>query len=139
METFTIKWSVINPLLTGANQQIGGYIGTGDQSNYLKLVATANPAGEIQILLEDDDAVVAEVFLQANDLFSVPPNQEIFFELAVDPALGIATPTVTYGVGGGNTKTVAGTAISLKKSNGDNTKVLEAILGNHTVQGQQWA
>ncbi len=131
IDTFTIKWSVINPLLTGPDQQIGGYIGTGDQSNYLKLVATANPAGEIQILLEDDDAVVAEVFLQADDLFSVPSDQEIFFELEVDPADGTATPTVIYETGGGNTTTVTGNPIDL-----NGTAVLDAILGNHTVQGQ---
>jgi hypothetical protein len=131
IDTFTIKWTVINPLLTGPNQQIGGYIGTGDQSNYLKIVATANPAGEIQIVLENNNVVQSEVFLQANNLFTVPPNQQIFFELEINPTAGTATPTITYETGGGNTSTVTGAAINLS-----GTTVLNTILGNHSVQGQ---
>ncbi|RMF68154.1 MAG: hypothetical protein D6742_05800, partial [Cyanobacteria bacterium J069] len=131
VETFTIKWSVVNPLLTSPNQQIGGYIGTGDQSNYLKIVATANPAGEIQIVLEDNDVVLQNVFLQANNLFSVPVDQQIFFEFEINPAAGTATPTITYEIGGGNTNTVTGAAINL-----NGTKVLDTILGNNSVQGQ---
>ncbi len=135
IESFKIKWSVINPLLTGPNtgpnQQIGGYIGTGDQSNYLKLVATANPAGEIQIVLEDNDVVKSQVFLQANDLFTVPVDQQIFFELTIDPVAGTAMPTITYETGGGSTKTVTGAAINLS-----GTKVLNAIRGTNSVQGQ---
>jgi len=37
-------------------QQNGGYIGTGDQSNYLKFVAISHPGGEFEVLLEDDDS-----------------------------------------------------------------------------------
>ena len=48
VETFTVKWVVANPgAITGGSditnnfQQIGGYIGDGTQSNYLKIVAVA--------------------------------------------------------------------------------------------------
>ena len=130
IDTFTIKWSVVNPLLTGSNQQIGGYIGTGDQSNYLKIVATANPAGEIQILLENNNAVVTETFIQADDLFTVPVDKQIFFELEIVPGAATATPKITYETAGAN-KVVAGLPINLS-----GTAVLNAILGNNTVQGQ---
>ncbi|MEO0984976.1 MAG: malectin domain-containing carbohydrate-binding protein [Cyanobacteria bacterium J06639_14] len=133
VDTFTIKWSIFNPAsaFTGSFQQIGGYIGTGDQSNYLKIVAIQHPSGEIQVVLEDNDVVQAESFIQANDLFSVPDNQQIFFELEIDPTAATAIPTVTYETGGSNTTTVSGTALDLS-----GTAVLDAILGNYTVQGQ---
>lgn len=133
VDNFTIKWGVFNPAdeFTGPFQQIGGYIGTGDQSNYLKIVALQSQRGEIQIVLEDDDVVQTTSFLQANDLFEVPPNQKIFFELEIDPTAGTATPTVTYETGGNNTKTVSGTSLDLS-----GTAVLDAIQGNYTVQGE---
>ncbi len=138
VETFTVQWTIFNPAgdFTGPNQEIGGYLGTGDQSNYLKLVATPDDPnnlndGEIKILLEDNDVVIAESFIQANDLFTVPANQQIFFQLEVNPGVATATPTITYETGTGTTNTVSGTAISLVDTN-----VLEAILGNTQVQGQ---
>ncbi|HHP7232168.1 MAG TPA: Calx-beta domain-containing protein [Xenococcaceae cyanobacterium] len=133
VDTFTIKWTVFNPatLLSGPSQQLGGYIGTGDQSNYLKIVAVENSNGEIQVLLEDNDVVQASSFIQADGLFEVPDNQKIFFELEIDPTAATATPLITYQTGGGNTTTVSGTAIDLS-----NTAVLDAILGDYTVQGQ---
>ena len=117
--------------LAEAFQQIGGYIGTGDQSNYLKLVAVQGNPGEIELLLEDGDTVQSQSFLQADDLFDVPANSKIFFELTVDPDAAIATPTITYETATGN-KVVTGAAVSLA-----GTAVLEAIQGNYTVSGQQ--
>ncbi|MEM7591345.1 MAG: malectin domain-containing carbohydrate-binding protein, partial [Cyanobacteria bacterium P01_A01_bin.83] len=133
VETFTVKWTVFNPanFFTGPSQQIGGYLGTGDQSNYLKIVAVQDTAGEVQILLEDNDVVLNSSFIQADDLFQVPDNQKIFFELEIDPSAATATPTVTYELGDGTTNTVSGNAIDLSGTN-----VLDAILGNYTVQGQ---
>ncbi|MEM8672386.1 MAG: malectin domain-containing carbohydrate-binding protein [Cyanobacteria bacterium P01_G01_bin.67] len=133
VDTFTVKWSVFNPanFLTGPSQQIGGYIGTGDQSNYLKIVAVQDPAGEIQVLLEDNDVVQSSSFIQADGLFQVPDNQKIFFELEIDPSAATATPTVTYELGDGTTSTVSGAVIDLS-----GTTVLDAILGDYTVQGQ---
>ncbi|MGF1587979.1 MAG: malectin domain-containing carbohydrate-binding protein [Pleurocapsa sp.] len=133
VDTFTVKWTIFNPanFLTGPSQQIGGYIGTGDQSNYLKIVAIQDPAGEIQVLLENNDIVQASSFIQADGLFNVPDNQKIFFELEIDSNAATATPTITYETGGGNTTTVSGTVIDLSGTN-----VLDTILGNYTVQGQ---
>jgi len=133
VETFTVKWTVFNPanFLTGSSQQIGGYLGTGDQSNYLKIVAVQDSAGEVQVLLEDNDVVQSSSFIQVDDLFQVPDNQKIFFELEIDPNAETATPTVTYELGDGTTNTVSGAVIDL-----NGTTVLDAIQGNYTVQGQ---
>ena len=134
VEAFTIKWSVFNPAaeLTGDFQQIGGYIGTGDQSNFLKIVAIQHGSGEIQLALEQNDTV-SESFIQADDLFdvaSLPDSSKIFFELAIDPMAEIATPTVTYETNSGD-KTVTGAAVSLS-----GTAVLDAIKGDYAVSGQ---
>lgn len=128
-----IRWSVMNPgtNLIGPNQQIGGTLGTGDQQNYLKIVATKDPRGEIQFLLEDNDQVVASSFLQADDLFAVAPElKPIDFELAVDVRLAVATPTISYETAAGIRRSVTGSPISLA-----NTQVLQAILGNRPIQG----
>ncbi|MEL6814720.1 MAG: hypothetical protein AAFP03_07890 [Cyanobacteria bacterium J06598_3] len=134
VEEFTVQWSVFNPGLELGNdfQQIGGYLGTGDQNNYLKLVAIQHPDGEIEMLLEDGDTVQAQSYLQADDLLAgvTPSSQKILLELTVDPTAATATPTVTYETTSGD-KTVTGTAMSLA-----GTAVLAAIEGSYTVQGQ---
>ncbi|GEM_PF-2043938 len=133
VETFTIKWSVFNPgtQFTGSFQQIGGYIGTGDQSNYLKIVAIDGSDDEIQILLEDNDVVQSISFISADGLFDLPTNQQIFFELEIDPVAGTAIPVVSYETGDENITTVTGEAVDL-----NGTTVLDAIQGNYTVEGQ---
>ncbi len=136
VETFTVTWSFFNPGtdFTGNFQQIGGYIGTGDQSNYLKVVAIQNNNGEIQVSLEDGDDVVASDLLQADDLFDVDPtdNAKIFIELSVNPDAETATPTIVYEDAFGATKTVNGNPVSLT-----GTAVLDAIRGDAQVNGQQ--
>ncbi|MDJ0852221.1 MAG: Ig-like domain-containing protein, partial [Myxococcota bacterium] len=131
--TVTFKWSVFNPgdAFTGTFQQIGGYVGTGDQNNFLKLVAIQHGAGEIQFVSENNDSPT-ETFIQADDLFDVAEtdNKKIFFEIEVDVLAETATPTVTYETATGST-TVTGAALSLTGTN-----VLEAIQGNYTVNGQ---
>ena len=133
VEIFTIKWSVFNPgaEFTGSSQQIGGYIGTGDQSNYLKIVAIDGESDEIQILLEDNDVVQSTSFLSADDLFNLPTDQKIFFELEIDPTAGTVTPTVNYETDSENITTVTGQAIDI-----NGTTVLDAIKGHYTVEGQ---
>ncbi len=133
VESFTIKWSVFNPgtEFTGSFQQIGGYIGTGDQSNYLKIVAIDGFDGEIQILLEDNDVVQSTSFISADGLFDLPANQQIFFELEIDPVAGTAIPIVSYETGDENITTVTGETVDL-----NGTTVLDAIQGNYTVEGQ---
>lgn len=134
VETLTIKWSTFNPgdAFTGTFQQIGGYIGTGDQANYLKIVAIQHGSGEIQVSLENNNAVT-ETFIQADDLFAVAETdfKKIFFQIDVDLATNMATPTVTYEVASGPDKVVVGSAIDLTGTN-----VLDAIKGDYQVQGQ---
>ncbi|MEO0947015.1 MAG: Calx-beta domain-containing protein [Cyanobacteria bacterium J06641_5] len=133
VDTFTVTWSVFNPAsaFTTPSQRIGGFIGTGDQSDFLAITAGPDPNGEIQVVLEENDVTVASTFLQANDLFAVSNNLQIFFELEIDPTAATAIPTVTYETEGGNTSTVSGGSISLA-----GTEVLDAILGSHTIQSQ---
>jgi hypothetical protein len=95
VETFTVTWVVANPGaidggsdITNNFQQIGGYLGDGTQSNYLKIVAIAtnNPTGgsaptaNIQIALEEavsqggfpetfSDQVLQTINLPANGIF----------------------------------------------------------------------
>ena len=133
-DKFKIKWTVFNPTnvnFTGNFQQIGGYIGTGDQSNYLKLVALKSNKGEIQVALENNDAVLSKSFIQANDLFTVPTNQKIVFEFEIDSVAATARPTIVYEIGGGKAKTVTGSLVNLS-----GTKVLDAIRGKYSVQGK---
>jgi glucose/arabinose dehydrogenase len=132
VDTFTIEWTVFNPGgdLAENFQQIGGYIGTGDQSNYLKLVAINHPQGEIELVLEDSDTTVSQSYVQANDLFQVPANSKIFLRLTIDVSSATATPQISYETANG-IQTVSGSAISLA-----GTAVLDAIEGNHTVNGQ---
>ena len=132
VDTINIEWTVFNPGtdLFDTFQQIGGYIGTGDQANYLKFVAIQHPSGEFEIALEDGDQRQDADYLQANDLFDAPDGARIFLSLSIDVNAGTATPTATYETANGNT-TVSGGAISLA-----GTAVLDAIQGNHTVNGQ---
>ncbi len=132
VDTINIQWTVFNPGtdLFDTFQQIGGYIGTGDQANYLKFVAIQHPSGEFEIALEDDDNREAANYLQANNLFNAPDGSRIFLNLSIDVNSGTATPTATYETANGNT-TVSGAAINLA-----GTAVLDAIRGNHTVNGQ---
>ena len=133
VETFTVKWSVFNAgtEFTGDFQQIGGYIGTGDQNNYLKIVAIEGFDQEIQILLEDNDVVQSVSLINADGLLDLPLDQQIFFEFEIDPVAETALPTVSYETGDGNITTVTGQVVDLSGTN-----VLDAIQGNYTVNGQ---
>ncbi len=133
-DQITIRWTVANPgtALTGPNQQIGGYIGTGSQSSYLKIVAGKDPRGEFQLLLEDNDVVLGSTVLRAADLFNVPPDQTTLdFELAVDAALGTATGSLIYQTSGGQQKRLTSSTLNLA-----NTQVLQAIRGQSQVAGK---
>jgi len=136
VNNFTVKWTTFNPgrALNGPEQQIGGYIGTGDQRNYLKLVATPSAEGEIQFLLESGNKVRQSGSLQADDLFRLPRNRnrKIFFELAVDVKAAIATPTISYETRNSRLKTVEGGAINIR-----GTGVYRAIKGRSKVRGQK--
>ncbi len=136
VESFNVSWSFFNPGsdgFTGDFQQIGGYIGTGDQSNYLKVVAIQSANRELQVTLENNDGIVSTEFLQADDLFDVTiaDSKRIFADLDIDVVNETATPSFTYEKADNTTSTVVGTPVSLTGTN-----LLDAINGNVSVQGQ---
>lgn len=151
VETFTVQWVVANPgaIVGGSDitnnfQQIGGYIGDGTQSNYLKIVAIATnnpatgtpPTAGIQVTLENGDGVAQTFTLPANDIFNdavLVQDSLITFELEIDPVAATAVPRATFQTATGEVEITggAGDVIDLTGS-----QVLETILGNNTVQGQ---
>ena len=152
VDTFTVRWVVSNPgAITGGSditnnfQQIGGYIGDGSQSNYLKIVAIAtnNPAGgaaptaNIQIALENGDVVVQTINLPANQIFNnavLVQDSSITFELLIDPVAGTAVPQATFVTTTGPVTITGGPADVINLAG---SAVLDTILGETTVQGQQ--
>ena len=150
VETFVASWSVFNPGLggfagpgdingggftEGADQEIGGFLGTGDQSNFLKLVATEDSVEGPGFLfeLENGDVVLASQFIAAADLFAGQPvgQNQIELSIEVDIEAETATPTITYETPAGESVTLTGTAMSLAGSN-----VMTAIEGDHMIQGE---
>ena len=93
VDTFTVTWSVFNPAsdFTTSSQRIGGFIGTGDQSDFLSITAGPAPNGEIQIVLEENDTHSGiNVSSRQMICLTVPDNQQIFFELEIDPTAATA-------------------------------------------------
>ncbi|MEM0984932.1 MAG: malectin domain-containing carbohydrate-binding protein [Pseudomonadota bacterium] len=150
-ETFSVSWTIFNPLLdqgagtmtSDGNQEVGGFIGTGDQSNFLKIAATDSSieGPGFVIYLEDNDVEVSSQFLAAADLFAgqTATDQEIRVELLVDVtgATPIATATIDYDVAddgnnGDGTSTVISSPIDLGTTN-----VADVIAGNFQVGGAE--
>ena len=133
VETFNIKWTAINPFpgLVGIHdgQQIGGYIGTGDQDNFLKVAVGPNGTNEVLFELESNGVTIASQALDEDGLLMASANSSLVFNLAIDRATSQATPSVTYAGTNGPT-TLTGTPISLA-----GTSILSAIDGQYTVQG----
>ena len=132
VDTINVQWTVFNPgdAVFDTFQQLGGYIGTGDQSNYLKFVAIQHPSGEFEILVEDDDNRESASYIQANNLFDAPNDSRIFLNLSIDVNSGAATPTASYETANGTTN-VTGATVSLA-----GTAIFDAIQGDFTVNGQ---
>ena len=117
VDQFTVQLTTINPFgelgaSAGPSQQIGTYIGTGDQSNFLKLVVVDGGAagGQIQFSLENGNAVGPIYSIAAPGILDAPLDAEIVFEVLIDRVANTATPKVTYGLAGGGTNTVTGAA-----------------------------
>ncbi len=131
VQTFTVKWTAINPypalLAAPTVREIGGFIGTGEQSNFLKVVAS--PSGFL-FQLENNNSVVASQSLSAPAVATAPVDSSLVFELLVNRATSQAIPSVTYASSGGPVK-VTGTPIALA-----GTAVLSAINGAYEVQGK---
>ncbi len=147
VDTFTVKWVVANPGaiswgsdITTNFQQIGGYLGDGTQSNFLKIVAVATNSdatqASIQVQLEDDDDIVQTINLPANNIFNnqtLVPESSISFELLIDPGAKTATPKATFNTTSGPV-TITGNQNQV--INLTNSTVLQTILGNKKVQGK---
>ena len=147
VETFTVKWVVANPGaisggsdITNSFQQIGGYIGDGTQSNYLKIVAIATnndaSTANIQILLENNDTISQTIDLPANNIFNnavLETDSSIVFELEINPTAATAIPKATFTTTNGDV-TITGDSNDVINLTG--SQVLDTILGNNTVQGQ---
>ncbi|WP_424930544.1 malectin domain-containing carbohydrate-binding protein [Amaricoccus tamworthensis] len=139
-------WTMINPAnpdaaatqpITGVSQQIGGYIGTGDQSNFLKMVAvqTGPSTSGFQILLENGDTTVFNETLTDSqvdvfDTTQIPNGGAISISLAVDVPGATAIASVTYQTTQGD-RTLTGSVIDLT-----GTAVLDVLEGGYQVQGQ---
>ena len=144
VDSFVITTTLDNPFngITPANfQNAGFFIGTGDQANYLKIVAGAGNLNGvanrpmIELVFESNNQVVA------HPKFSVPvfggtqaltPLDNIKLTLTVDPDTGSVTPgwTVTRGATAENSGTVftgSGNAIQVTGP------LLQALQGTYTV------
>ncbi|WP_373868005.1 PQQ-dependent sugar dehydrogenase, partial [Reyranella soli] len=131
IQAFNVKWTAINPFpgLPAAPtvREIGGFIGTGDQSNFLKVVA--GPNGML-FQLESNGATVASQTVNVPAVGTAPADSSLIFELLVNRATSQATPSVTYTGASGPVK-VTGNPISLA-----GTSILSAINDDYTVQGK---
>ena len=87
--------------------------------------------GQIQFSLENGNAVGPIKTIAAPGLLTCRSTPQIVFEVLIDRVANTATPKVTYGLAGGGTNTVTGSAISIAGSN-----VEKAIDGDWTVGGQ---
>lgn len=162
VDTFTIEWDIFNPnniydptdtsgdggsnatagsFTENGAQQIGGFIGTGDQSNFLKVTLTNGTATSgldgpgFIISLEDDDLVTQSVFIEAADVFDAlggAINQaggKFQIALTIDRASDEAVAQITYpSASGSTTVSNASEPIDLADSN-----VLDAINGDFTL------
>ena len=131
IQTFNVNWTAINPFpglpTVPTVREIGGFIGTGDQSNFLKVVA--GPSGML-FQLESNGATIASQTLNAPGVATAPAGSNLVFELLVNRPTSQATPSVTYTGNSGPVK-VTGNAINLA-----GTSILTAINGDYTVQGK---
>jgi hypothetical protein len=156
VETFTTTWVVANPGavvggpdVTSPFQQIGGYLGDGTQSNYLKIVALEKSGGPvIQIALEEavsqggfpetfDDQVLQTVELPAPGIFdngTLVTDSAITLELLVDLTAKTATPQATYQTTSGPVTITGGpgNVIDLAPGGTDST-VLQTFLANTEI------
>jgi hypothetical protein len=144
VDSFVITAKLDNPFdaTTPANyQNVGFFIGTGDQATYVKVVAGAgtlnglNNQPMVELLFESNNQVVAQhkfavpVFGGSQPLTQL---DNITLTLTVDPDTGIVTPgwTVTRGVtadSSGTLFTGSGTPVQVSGS------LLQALKGTYTV------
>ena len=94
---FTVHSRLLGPFFNGKTpvnyQSQGMFIGTGDQSNYLKIVMNANGgAGGVEVVYENDDVPVSYQFPLPGGLNRT--TLDLF--LGVDPIAGTVQPRYSY-------------------------------------------
>ncbi len=108
----------------------GFFIGSGDQNNYVKLVAAANGgAGGIELAWENAGAGGSQMFAAGITGASLTSLDTVTLRLTVDVTAGTATPSWTYTVNGAE---FSGTGAALALA-GD---TLSAVRGSFSVGGQ---
>ena len=94
------QWSAINPFpglsTIHDGEEIGGFIGTGDQNNFLKLVAGPNGTTNVEFELESNGITIASQSLNADGLLTAQADSSLVFSLLIDRTTSLATPSVTY-------------------------------------------
>ncbi|MDF8335002.1 cadherin domain-containing protein [Novosphingobium cyanobacteriorum] len=143
--SFVIKTKVNSPFdntVPTDNQSVGFFIGTGDQANYIKIVAgSATVDGVpnqpvIDILVENNDVIVSHQVISApvfgGDYPETSASDGFVLELRVDPIAGTVTPAWSIVRGStpdsiGTTITGEGEAVTVTGS------LLAAIRGNYTI------
>ena len=98
---FTVNSRMLGPFFSNqtpsGNQSQGIYIGTGDQSNYLKITLNANGgSGGIQVVTENADAPVTNQYALSGSLSGA---STIDLYLSVNPVAGTVQPA--YAINGG--------------------------------------
>ncbi|CAN5891966.1 hypothetical protein BH23ACT11_BH23ACT11_21420 [soil metagenome] len=108
-EPFTAHTRVSGPFAgtTPENDQsMGMFIGTGDQDNYLKIVATANDGnGGIEVLKEVDGTTSRNEYGPASGV-DILGSDKVDLYLTVDPATNTVQPS--YSVNGGQQTSLGG-------------------------------
>lgn len=147
VETFIVKGKVNNPFdgtTPADNQSVGFFIGTGDQANYIRLVAgsaTVNGVANtpsIDILVENNNSVVVRQTIQV-PVFgmgqkAITASDSIVLTLLVDPNNGVVTPGWT--VSRGSTASSSG---DLFTGQGNpihvSGELLKTLQGTHVLPG----
>jgi len=98
---FTVNSRMLGPFFNNqtpsGSQSQGIYIGTGDQSNYLKITLNANGGpGGIQVVTENTDAPIINQYALSGTLSSV---STLDLYLSVNPVAGTVQPA--YAINGG--------------------------------------
>ncbi|WP_066401753.1 malectin domain-containing carbohydrate-binding protein [Flavisolibacter tropicus] len=120
---FTISSKMLGPFFNNktpsGNQSQGIFIGTGDQSNYLKITLNANGGvGGIQVVVENNDVPVSSQFSISGGI----PNSSLEFFLSVNPTTGVIQPKYSSNDGAlinaGSPIQVSGALLSALQSGG---------------------
>jgi|GEM_PF-5978078 len=131
--SFVIEAKIDNPFggapsTTPVNYKSQGFfIGTGDQNNYLKIVAAANNgAGGVEVASENAGAFSSQMYGANIAGAGIQTLDSITLRLSVNVASGQATPTWTYTVGG-QAFNGSGAAVQLSGA------TLQALQGSYAV------